>query len=125
MVVGDYIKFKCNGKFILGEIVYITENIDEGKISVSVKTSNDLYMAITEDDIYKTVLDKDDYTLVKNKIENVDFYKRSPNEKNSVLEYRDESLSWATCIVLCQLILNVLFYNIFRHVAKCRHEKTR
>lgn len=69
MVVGDYIKFKCNGKFILGEIVYITENIDEGKISVSVKTSNDLYMAISEDDIYKTVLDKDNYTLVKNKIE--------------------------------------------------------
>lgn len=80
MVVGDYIKFKCNGKFILGEIVYITENIDEGKISVSVKTSNDLYMAIAEDDIYKTILDKDNYTLIKNKIENLDFYLYTSDE---------------------------------------------
>lgn len=83
LIVGDYIKFKCNGRSVLGEVVYITEDVDNEKVNISVKTDSDFYMAVSEDDVLRTILDKEQYQLIKNKLKNTDFYLYTSDEEKA------------------------------------------
>lgn len=79
--VGQYVKFKMQNKFVLGEIVYITDNSDTGNINYSIETDNDFIIAVDPKDIKKVIFSKNQYTLIKNKLKHINYYLYTSDEE--------------------------------------------